>query len=167
LRRAMEPRRSIPFLLIFIVLIWIVFLGWFMFFRWDKENKDQTPQIVQTPIPQEYIDAYNEKQNWLLTSTGENINIQDEIKKQYEIDKLTSQLQMCENEIARLNYTTRENCAVCPITYEKDYNTCIEREKNNEWFIYQWKILEKICKANETSKEFCAKTYYDYFLLSQ
>jgi hypothetical protein len=56
---------------------------------------------------------------------------------------------------------------VCPVTYESDYNACIDRETTNDWFIYQWKILEKICKTNETSKEFCAQTYYDYFINSK
>jgi hypothetical protein len=55
-----------------------------------------------------------------------------------ENKKLENQLKMCEDEITRLNLTTQsQSCPVCPVTYESDYNACIDRETTNDWFIYQ------------------------------
>jgi hypothetical protein len=37
----------------------------------------------------------------------------------------------------------------------------MEREKNNKWNIYSWKLFDKLCKSAKDNTE-CAKIYYDF-----
>jgi hypothetical protein len=87
-------------------------------------------------------------------------------------EKLSNQLQMCEWEVQNLSYKTANNISsICePIKCEKSYidelNACDEREKNNAWFVYSWKIFDRLCKEAQDNTQ-CAKIYYDFLYLNK
>jgi hypothetical protein len=43
---------------------------------------------------------------------------------------------------------------------------CEEKNKENEYLIYSWKIFDKLCK-NSRDNTYCAQIYYDYLQINR